>query len=216
MARRKVQAPRVAEALQRLFPFVGGGLDLDLEETVVPVAIVGDASPQDISAGIKYAWSANVTGLTGVDFSAFRMVNPAGSGVTARIEDIQVQTAGALSITRFIGLPVGLGSFVPVGITPRKGFVRQRPEGSGGAPIIPRRFSACDLDEGDFLSSAPLEAWWQMAGGSFFGRTAERPNGEGGFLWELLPGTQIWAWISAANQLARFSVLWTETPILQG
>jgi len=199
VARRPVQAPQVAEALRQKLPYVHGGLNLSLEELIVPVALVADVTGTKGDTPIRRFWRGFTVGAVAGSSGGAVLVNPVDSGVLVTVDAAELVAGGG-------DLNFGiLQEFNLLGPAQR-GWLRDRPSGAPGGTAATRP-SGAGMNTGLSAVLTPLEQWVR-------GQTSiELP--EPGFA-TLEPGSAFHAWAGAQNQTVRVWMAWSETSISQG
>lgn len=198
---RKIQAPRTAEALRQAFPYVEGGLNLQLAEEVVPVAVVADLADRG-GPSVPYAQAvlANWTPLAG-DTVFTRLQNPTTSGVLATVQLAELRMANNQPIW-------AIRSVAPLVITDTvgalRGTARTGPPRTSSASI----FSWGSLAAGVILDPLPIAALRGFALQTLGGWIQDH------FVTQVTPGSSLWVICPTADAAALSAQMnWNEVPL---
>jgi hypothetical protein len=182
-----VQVGATALALSKAYA-LKGKLPLLLDETIVPVHIVGSLGEE-----VGTPCSATViTAASAGEFSLAGLQNPAGSGVLARVTHLGIGTVGSggWSLRR---------EDVPFGMVPDStatGFTRDSRQ----------------WDRASTLQVLTLQEVAVLGAGPFF-QQADVMEPNPAFDFVLVPGTRLWVRANLVNESVRANWFWTEEPL---
>lgn len=200
---KEIQNPYAALGLAAEFG-TKGGLKLQLDEVVVPVAIISQpsAESQDPRSTWRKAWSCAVNGLAGAgNFQKLGITNPVGSGVVVLVDEFRWANMNAVADTGWVEFP---NTVVSIGLSVTGRWRDSRAQ-------VPTVTSTPTAVVEEAQSAAAVlgtdEVGWAAAAGTSIIIPVDCL---------LYPGCSLLIRNAVANLEASISVLWRERPLQPG
>ena len=197
----KIQEVDTALKLVRKFRLVGQ-ITPQLDETIVPVVVLDDLSPEDFRA----AAGGIQTGPPGVGaYNIHALVNPADSGKLLLLQDVTVSTGTVATPTFMFGIDSGFVGYTAP-IVGGRAFIDSR-----------RALDATDPTPAGEVREATVGAVGSPGSFVAVGTTDGVGHARRFFLSaQLIPGWMLGVQIQADNQQLTSSWTWAERPIQDG